>query len=239
MAIHAKDLEVKFVDDVKKLSIDPTSLSKNLEKYAQESAYQYYQAVIKPTREEEKQLAGLGKCRLYIKQDPNLVKIKKVALMRKPKMVVECRQFRMQDGYAGVFICDNDGGNQILRDMEPPEHDKWDKDRYKNKEEGGKILREMHGWVKEILREMANTGSGNPEEIDGLDKYLPYEDDAEMSGGSLICDPQKMLLQMNHQPKLALRRMKNMMRLTILCRNQQLLLKGRVRQRTCKNQRRR
>ena len=185
MAIHTKDLEVKFADDTETLSIDSKTLSENLKKYTQDSAYQYYQAVIKPTRKEEKNLPTIGNCELYIKQDPNLVKLKSVALMRKPKMVVERRKFKMQDGYAGVFICDDDNGNRILRDMEPPEHDKWDEDRYKDKAKGKKILREMYDWVREILREMANTEDGNPEEIDGLDKYLPYEDDADLSGGSI------------------------------------------------------
>ena len=49
-----------------------------------------------------------------------------VAMIRKSSAwVIFSRLFRFPGIYAGVFICDNNLGNQELRKMEPPAHDEW------------------------------------------------------------------------------------------------------------------
>lgn len=183
MAIHDGNLVAKLVDEASELILDASTLADNLKKYSPEDAYFYYSAVIKPTRSEEKQLPILGSCRLYIRQDAAYPK--DIALMRKPKMVVRKRKSRaMQDGYAGVFICEDDEGNKILRDTEPPEHDNWKPELHSDRVLAKKAVDELYDWIKETLREMANAGAGDPEDIPELDRFLPYEEEAETSNGN-------------------------------------------------------
>lgn len=177
LAIHSGDLEIRLVDESEEIAIRTTTLADNLKKYSPDGAFHYYMAVVNPTRSEEKQLPTLGSCKLYVRQD--VAYPKDVALMRKPKMVVRKRQFRiLQDGYAGVFVCDDDEGNRVLRDMEPPEHDDWKPELHPDRTRANKAATELVDWIRETLREMANVDTGDPEDIPELDRFLPYEDDS-------------------------------------------------------------
>jgi hypothetical protein len=49
-------------------------------------------------------------------------------MVRKTGMVVFAKAFRSVVPFCGIFICKNEVGNKLLRDMEPPRHDVWDPD---------------------------------------------------------------------------------------------------------------
>jgi hypothetical protein len=87
--------------------------------------------------------------------------------------------------YAGVFICDDETGNELLRQLEPPTHDKWDPER--SKTDGLHIMQELIEWVKSCLREMKIQRSEQVSEIPGIAKYLPLDEelsDKEQQGGN-------------------------------------------------------
>jgi hypothetical protein len=97
--------------------------------------------------------------------------------VRKPKMLVQEKSYRvLREPYAGVFICENDRGNEILRDMEPPAHDKWD---YARAVKGPAALRELDAFVKQSLKTMAESLTSEPEDIPGLDRYLPDSEERD------------------------------------------------------------
>ena len=79
--------------------------------------------------------------------------------------------------FAGVFICDDETGNALLRSMEPPAHDKWDPER--NKDRGQEITDELISWIRGCLSSMKQLKQGGVLEIPELQKYLPYEDGNE------------------------------------------------------------
>jgi hypothetical protein len=189
MAIHDGDLQVSLLDArYKPFEITSESLFELLQKYSAEDALSYYRTVIKPDIHKEVSLPLLGTCRLYLRREENFPK--RVALMRKAKMIVKKKQFRiMQDAWAGVFICDDERGNKILRDMEPPQHDEWNPDRDSDRARGKQVIDEIYAWIKEGLREMAQADSGDPEEIPGLDQFLPYEDEDEATRGETKLEP--------------------------------------------------
>lgn len=188
LAIYSQDLEVKLIDESSEIAIQAATLAESLKKYSPEGAYFYYLARTCPTRAEGKQLPTIGSCKLYIKQDESYPK--DIALMRKPKMVVKKRPFRiLQDGYAGVFVCMDDKGNSILREMEPPEHDDWKPDLHSDRALASKAVSEMIEWIRETLRVMANVDTGDPEDIPGLDRFLPYEDDHISQNGTANMQP--------------------------------------------------
>lgn len=175
LAIFHGVLEVVVKDDDAEILINAETLRELFDEYEAHNAKFYFEAVTmgeKFTRS----LEHIGEVFLYVrKQDHYPSRVMKV---RKPKMFVEeypCRSLR--EPYAGVFICENDIGNRFLRDLEPPAHDKWDKDR--NKEEGTQVLRELDKFIRESLKSMGETITGEPQDIPGLNQYLPDSDDKD------------------------------------------------------------
>jgi len=179
MALHDRDLELVIKDAKHSIEINKNNLYELLSQYGAGNALPYYLAVTSYDVMKEEQLPLIGKCRFYVKKGERYPK--RVATMRKAKMIVEEKMFRGPDEWAGVFVCDDDEGNNILREMEPPKHDIWDP--ALDKENGTKVLRTIRDWIRGTLSEMTEQESGSPEEIPGLDQFLPLDDMAEMSGG--------------------------------------------------------
>jgi hypothetical protein len=177
MAIYSGSLEVVITEGLKEIRMDRSNLRELLEKYCKKDGFIFYRTVVEPTRTFEKQLPILGSCHLYIKIEEKFPR--KLSMMRRPKMHVEEWRFQktLQDPYAGVFVCDDPEGNLILRGLEPPEHDKWNPSL--DPSNGKEALDEIRDWVRGNLLELAAEESGDPEEIPGLDKFLPYDDDSE------------------------------------------------------------
>jgi hypothetical protein len=139
----------------------------------------YFEAVTNPTQTFEQELKHLGKVTLYVRKDDRYPG--KVMMVRKPKMLVYEKGYRvLREPYAGVFICENDRGNAILRDLEPPAHDKWDYARApKGMASGMVVLRELDGFVKQSLKTMAESLTSEPEDIPGLNRYLPDSEERD------------------------------------------------------------
>lgn len=187
-AIYSGDLEVKLVDEADEVKIQLPTLFENLRKYSPDDAFFYYMAVIAPERSEEKQLVTLGTCKLFIRKGE--LYPKSIAFMRKPKMVVKKKKFRiLHDNFAGVFLCEDNKGNLILREMEPPEHDTWSWERHSDQKFAKKADSEINEWIIETLREMDNVDIGEAEDIPGIDRFLPYEDDSVSYNGITNMQP--------------------------------------------------
>lgn len=105
-----------------------------------------------------------------------------VAMMRKSHMIIFSRLFRFPGSFAGVFICDNEGGNSELRKMEPPAHDEWIPNR--NLEKGKKIYAELTSFIKECLEKSKIIRKSEYSEIPDLYKYLPDNEDGDIGEGT-------------------------------------------------------
>lgn len=177
MAVHSEILKVVIVDGLKETVIDKHSLREMLEKHCRNDALPYYRAVIDPTRKFEKQLPTLGTCHLFVRIEERFPK--QIMYMRSPRMSVKTWRFQktLQEPFAAVFLCDDPDGNLILRGLEPPEHDEWDP--ALDKALGKQVLDEVREWIRGHLLELAAEEGGDPEEIPELEKFLPYDEDAE------------------------------------------------------------
>lgn len=112
----------------------------------------------------------LGKVRFYFKELDN--KDTNVIAYLRNDMVVYSDSVHGYGsiGYCGLFLCDNDKGNEVLRAMEPPTHDSFDPERLGEKLEGYEI--EDGYLIKERIKSLIKSGL---QEI--LDKYTkPVED---------------------------------------------------------------
>lgn len=80
--------------------------------------------------------------------------------------------------YCGVFICDDDDGNSILRDMEPPTHDSFSPERLDEKSEkynssdGKRILNGIKSIVRDSLQTISDKYKKAAEDIPWLDDLL-------------------------------------------------------------------
>jgi hypothetical protein len=157
-----------FADEPLKDNIEPKG-----------NPFQYYLAVKDATSPPfEKELPVLGKVKFYFRNTPDPLNY--VAMLRKQHMVIYSRAFYFAGPYSGVFVCDDEKGNEILRKMEPPEHDKWDPAR--NSDNGNKAYNEITEFVRECLRSLSNIRKGVLEDIPELSKYMPDEGDEPGNG---------------------------------------------------------
>jgi len=136
----------------------------------------YYKSIISSTcKKFEGNLKSIGKTNLYFL--PLEESLNYVAMMRRSHMVIYSRPFYSSSPYAGVLICDDKDGNEQLKKMEPPTHDKWDPAR--NKENGKKIMDEIENWIRTCLKKMRAERQSEIAEIPELEKYLPLSEEAE------------------------------------------------------------
>ena len=63
----------------------------------------------------QEKLENLGKVQLFLLQNDNYPK--KVAYIRKTGMLIQKKGFGSINAYAGLFVCDDEDGNKILRKM--------------------------------------------------------------------------------------------------------------------------
>lgn len=177
-AIHEGMLEVEIYDgDVLKELINAENLSTFLEVYpGEETGYAYFFYLAKTSPDKDgyfsEQLDGLGEVELYVKRGEGYPK--KVQQMRAPLMVVSDETYRrsLLDPYAAVLICKDEDGNNFLKGLEPPQHDKWDPSLGRDIRESKRIYKSLQDWVRSKLKSLSQASEGEMAEIPGLAEYL-------------------------------------------------------------------
>lgn len=146
----------------------------------------YYLAYTDPQKKVfENSFPTLGKVQCYLlpkEKFPN-----RVACFRKTGMLIQTKLFHSPlVRYAGVFLCENDKGNEVLKYLEPPSHDRWDKNSSNAKTPEGKPRREcsaadreFQAFVRECVRTLATTDDRKQMAVGGLEQYLnmPADED--------------------------------------------------------------
>lgn len=115
-------------------------------------AYPYYRAVEeKDAKVFHERLPHAGACRLHLLAGKKDLP-RRVCLVRKTGMVITEYQPRVAYlPFSGLFVCDDPAGNQRLRSLEPPRHDKWDISRAETPDARAALL-ELRDWIKETIR---------------------------------------------------------------------------------------
>ena len=117
-------------------------------------------------------LKNLGNVRFYIKRDKHASD--RISYMRSPRMLVYNKPNTTGYGFYGVFICDDERGNEILRHTENPSHSEWDwKNCPKNKKnEGREALGEMWEFIDQALVKVFSSNGASYLNIAGLEEFL-------------------------------------------------------------------
>lgn len=121
----------------------------------------------------------------------------KILYMRKPLMLVKARRTQSSNGFYGVFICDDEIGNEYLRKTENPAHNEW---KSANWRENGKIqakgraaIDDVDNYIIKVMERLFSSRTSEVQNIQGLEEflYIPTavdDDDDELESESLCGD---------------------------------------------------
>ncbi|HET7625997.1 MAG TPA: hypothetical protein VFM25_12110 [Verrucomicrobiae bacterium] len=173
-AIHFDELEVKVGD----MTVTKSNLEPLLETFSGQEGFTanlYYQAFTAPTHKFPMTLYRLRDVTLYLTAgDIDLPK--RVAMIRKTGMKIFEQRFRSVIPFCGVFICRNDHGNTLLREMEPPRHDIWDPN-HPEKGANRAIESEYINSIRDCIRKLTPADESKVISIPGLNRFLPDDDE--------------------------------------------------------------
>lgn len=107
----------------------------------------------------------------------------KVIYMRKPLMTVFVQKHRTNYGFYGVFVCANDKGDEILRNMENPAHNEWKSgnwrigaNNYHYNPIGKQALDNIQDLINECVEKVFANNTETALEITGLNEFLYIPD---------------------------------------------------------------
>lgn len=122
----------------------------------------------------------LGKVKMYIKKVPGA--IDKIVFMRRPKMIVYAQKSQSSLGFYGVFVCEDEKGDDLLSKLENSSHSKWSRDFYRDEitsecvQEGVDAINELKEFCAECINIIAGDNPSNELPIAGLDDLLYVPD---------------------------------------------------------------
>lgn len=214
LAIYNKKLEV-FIEE---LAINKNTLDLLMEEYfpddltdrsndqnselANPKSYYYSVRFFDPKRKDsefkmfEEQLKNLGRCQLFVYRKDGLSN--KTMHVRSPNMLIYKKlNQNILKGYSAVFVCENEWGNNLLRQMENPQHNEWNPGNSPKNGSGSVLPRyksaykEYNEWIKNCIKSLL-TDFGTSSSISGVDDYLngiETEESPINGGGGIIDSP--------------------------------------------------
>jgi hypothetical protein len=177
LPIHSRDLVVTIISQLgQKAEINAESLLSYIDELGSRNTdfpSQVLPFINAYTLSDEvfsENLKLLGDVKLFVKKSESYPR--EVMMARKPKILVQKKRYRvLRENYAAVFLCTNEEGNKILREMEPPAHDEWSADR--NSKNGKNIWRGIDDFIKDSLKSMAALVEDSAQDVPWLDRFLP------------------------------------------------------------------
>lgn len=130
-------------------------------------------------------LPVLGKVKLFVLMKEDFPQ--KVIYMRQTGMMIQKKGIGSVNGYAAVFVCDDDEGNLILQKMENPEHNEWNKENalesvYAEKAE--RAEKELREFVGNSLKALTGSEMPSSSRIGQLEDYLYLPGDRDIGSSS-------------------------------------------------------
>lgn len=177
-------LHAKISFKVGNTLLDKTNVGKLINDYKGADGFtadRYYRAYLSGKCFSGK-LNHIDDVKLYLMEEVDLPD-KRVSYMRRNYMLIyEESNFRFRKNFTGLFICDNEKGNKILRAMEPPKHDEWQPKREKLLSrypdiDGKNVLDSIRKLINAKVKELMPLSITPQFELDDIKKYLPFSDD--------------------------------------------------------------
>jgi hypothetical protein len=187
-AAFAENFFVAFHNDLLRVTIEKTEISAaNIAEVVEDLAKRrpedyselknYFDALTSSeAKVVEAQFPKLGKVqlRLLVRDGAQ----KRIAMFRGTGMrIVEKKGFRTPVEFAGVLLCDDEKGNDYLRDLEPPSHNDWQPERSPDPKQAAEVISALYAWVRRCVAELNPITMTDRLEVPGLEKYLPDDSD--------------------------------------------------------------
>ena len=122
-----------------------------------------------------------SRCVLYLQKKKTAKD--RVLYMRSPRMLVKAETKRNRRGYYGVFVCTGGFWDTLLRSIENPAHNEWDKDNYdgdkKTAKQISKYLEQIFIFVREKVDELFTSSNSSEDTIKDLEQYLYIPTDVD------------------------------------------------------------
>lgn len=175
-AIYHKELTVKISD----VYLNADNLSDMIEKYIAESessdyySDKYFESLVSEDNHyfKNENFKDLGEIEIYLLSKKNFPQ--RVAMVRGTGMkIFDKGHFRTPLKFAGVFIAKGDKINELLRELEPPSHDKWEPQRHENKKYADKIKGSIYAWINDKVKSISADKDAERVDIDGMSQFLP------------------------------------------------------------------
>lgn len=195
--IFKGNLEVSIVDGEESIDINQDNLSqliKEYEEYCKRHELEFSAPIFwellhdasGKTKHFVETFIKRGNVELYLKVDPDFSE-RRILQMRAAGMKIrEDTAFRIGAYFYGIFIATGedsksddpkDNINSFLRKCENQAHDTWSKDEYEdNREEAGKVLKGIHKWILEKIKEQRPKEESEEIEAFGLSDLLPSQE---------------------------------------------------------------
>lgn len=140
----------------------------------------------------EENLPLLGSVRLYTFKKKGATD--KIVYIRSIQMLVYSKRTTTNYGLYGVFFCDSEKGNKILRHVENPAHDEWKSNNWRVEgrivPEGKDALQEIDDFISKCLSQEFSFKEKKVINIKGLEDFLfiptAYDEDDDLESESLV-----------------------------------------------------
>lgn len=158
--------------------INKSNIDSCIEEYRNSNdytAYRYFNAYRngKPFREK---LDHVGDSELRLTVDTQR-ESNPVAVSRKSGMIIDrWGHIRSRKPISGIFICHDLEGNEVLRKLEPPRHDKWDQKRAAN---GKEVLGTIKAWIRDCIDILLPAQDSESFDLDVFSKFIPDTPDED------------------------------------------------------------
>lgn len=184
-AIHTGRLVLKIGNvDINTQTIATLMMERRHEQAVAE-AIPYYQSLVSAgSHRLEKTLPTAGRSRLWLQLGSGDLP-RRICMTRKTGMVIYSYAPRtIRVPFAGLFLCDDQNGNRLLKALEPPRHDAWEVKRAATKEEKD-ALNEIKSWIKISLKALVPDIDSEMINEDAIADLLPDEDLSDVDGGKI------------------------------------------------------
>ncbi len=181
-ALWRGKLEIK----IENIKLNKNTLGTTIEQYKEELlpyTKSYYEVLIskntKTFKEDFKEL-GEVELKLLLGKDstPN-----KVSMIRKTGMkILEKEQKNSNIPFAGIMFINGEKLNEQLRQMENPEHTKWEPARAKDPKQGRQLLKELYRFINQKLDSLINENNTKSVDAAGVGIYLPDNPEDSQNG---------------------------------------------------------
>jgi hypothetical protein len=188
VAIHRGRLVVSGWTEKGDWILDTSSLAEVIDSDPElvASIRPFYRAITSGVEVLNREIPGVGEVELHVHVDPELKKRVGTQLMRRPLMRVQTINHTFHVPYAAVFIANSDEGNRVLREIEPPTHDRWND---KGPRSNPAVVSSIKRFIRDQLREILPQQVGDTMTIADLAKYLPKLEGSATEGVGLVPTP--------------------------------------------------